>query len=167
MERPAIGSVRLGKKRLGLVLGRFQPLHPGHLYLIDTAFKENDRIVICIGSAQLSEPLPIEKRSQNMKKQLEILGYDKNRYEIVELVDPEPMDVWPAHVKDTCRITDETENTFYRSDRLPKKYQAELEKLGFNIREVKRESFYHKAPDGFYRLVSSATEIRGLEDGKS
>jgi len=43
-----------------LVLGRFQPLHHGHIHLFSLAFKENDKVIICIDSAQLSEPFSIE-----------------------------------------------------------------------------------------------------------
>ena len=35
---------------LGLVVGRFQPLHDGHRFLIETAINENENIVIVIGS---------------------------------------------------------------------------------------------------------------------
>lgn len=154
------------KKKLGLVLGRFQPLHPGHLYLFDLAFKENDRVIICIGSAQRAEPFSIEERHERIQKQLEILGYNRENYQIVNLVDPEPMEIWPNYVKEVCKITGETTNTFYRSDNLPERYEKELVKLGFRIRYVERKPFYHKGPDGFYRQMSSATEIRKMEGKK-
>lgn len=34
----------------GVILARFQPIHNGHLALIDKAFKENDNVLIFIGS---------------------------------------------------------------------------------------------------------------------
>lgn len=40
------------KYRLGLYLGRFQPLHIGHASVIDRMLKECEEIVIAIGSAQ-------------------------------------------------------------------------------------------------------------------
>ena len=149
-------------KKLGLVLGRFQPLHAGHLYLIDLAFKENDRVVICIGSAQKAEPLTINKRHQRIKKQFKILGYKESSYSIVDLVDPKLMKVWPEYVKKVSRITDRTKNTFYRAEKLPLFYIKKLKKIGFRIRTIKRIPFYYKAPDGLYYKVTSATEIRSL-----
>lgn len=37
-----------------LIIGRFQPFHKGHLYLINQALKENDSVIIAIGSSQES-----------------------------------------------------------------------------------------------------------------
>lgn len=150
------------KKKLGLVLGRFQPLHQGHLQLINIAFQENDEMVICIGSAQIADPLHIKERHVRLEGQLEALGYPKDKFRIVDLVDPEPMEIWPRYVKEVCGITDETINTFYRAETLPKNYVADLEKLGFNLRIVDKIPFYYKAPDGLYYLVQSATEIKTI-----
>lgn len=151
------------KKRLGLVLGRFQPLHAGHLHLIRSAFKENDEVVICIGSAQRADPLSIGERYFRIEKQLQILGYRHPKLRKVCLInDPEPMDSWPEYVKEHCGITDKTNNTFYRSEALPERYEGKLRQLGFAIRIVKRAPFYYRAPDGFYYLVSSTTEIREI-----
>ncbi len=148
------------KKRLGLVLGRFQPLHPGHLKLIDKAFKENDKVVICIGSAQNSKPFSIEERHKRIDKQLKILKYQK--YRIVDLKDIEDKEAWPSYLKNKCKITENTINTFYKADKLEEDYIKNLEKIGFRVVIVKRKKFYYKAPDGFYRLISSASEIRRL-----
>jgi nicotinamide-nucleotide adenylyltransferase len=38
-----------------LILGRFQPLHKGHLKVIEDAYKEDKDIVIAIGSAQVTD----------------------------------------------------------------------------------------------------------------
>lgn len=38
----------------GLYIGRFQPYHNGHQYVIDQIAKETDELIIGIGSAQLS-----------------------------------------------------------------------------------------------------------------
>lgn len=145
--------------KLGLVLGRFQPLHAGHLHLIDLAFKQNDTVVICIGSAQISKPLSIEERHQRMAKQLKILGYPQHTYRIIDLIDPAPMKIWPKYVKETCKITDATYNTFYRGERCLKEETRELRSLGFHLRVIDKVRFFYKAPNGFYYLVKSATEI--------
>ena len=43
------------KYRVGLVLGRFQPLHIGHETLIIKALEQCNKVIVCIGSAQLSK----------------------------------------------------------------------------------------------------------------
>lgn len=155
------------KPKLGLVLGRFQPFHLGHLHLINLALKENDQIVICIGSAQKAEPLTIEERHKRMQKQLELLGFSKDSFKIVDLVDPKPMSIWPAYVKKVCKIKDDTNNTFYRGQKLPARYTKDLKKLGFRLKIIERISFYTQDKNGYYHIVDSATEIRELFDNTS
>jgi len=38
--------------KTGLIIGRFQPFHNGHLYAIKNALKKVDELVIAIGSSQ-------------------------------------------------------------------------------------------------------------------
>jgi nicotinamide-nucleotide adenylyltransferase len=40
--------------RRGLVVGRFQPFHKGHLYLINSVMKECHELIIVVGSAQFN-----------------------------------------------------------------------------------------------------------------
>ena len=50
----------------GLILGRFQPFHFGHLELIKSIINEGIETIICIGSAQYSHtrenPFTVEER---------------------------------------------------------------------------------------------------------
>jgi cytidyltransferase-like protein len=146
----------------GLVLGRFQPLHPGHLWLIDRAMTECAQTVICIGSAQQAEPYTIEQRHTRMQAQLEVLHPDKD-WRIVDLVDPEPMNNWPEYVKEQCELKGEPLR-FYRAeqDGMTPEHEAKLRNIGFTIIYVQRQPFYYQFPDGLYRKVSSATEIRRI-----
>jgi len=36
----------------GLIIGRFQPFHKGHLHAIEHALKEVDELIIAVGSSQ-------------------------------------------------------------------------------------------------------------------
>ena len=42
------------EQKVGLYVGRFQPLHKGHEYIIKTALEQCDVLLVCIGSAQES-----------------------------------------------------------------------------------------------------------------
>lgn len=150
------------KPTLGLVLGRFQPFHLGHLHLINLAFKENQQVIICIGSAQKAEPLTIEERHKRIQKQLDLLEFPENKFRIVDLADPKPMSIWPAYVKTVCKIKDDTTNSFYRSEKLPKRYEEDLKRLGFKLRIIKKIPFNVQDKDGYYHIVKSATEIRRI-----
>ncbi len=49
------GGAHLRNKELtALLIGRFQPFHNGHLEVVKTISKKCDRMIIGIGSAQLS-----------------------------------------------------------------------------------------------------------------
>lgn len=150
--------------KMGLVIGRFQPLHSGHILLIETALCENDRAVICIGSAQKANPLSVEERRRRIVEKLNILGYNAELYETIGLDDIRSDERWPSYLKEGCRITDRTKNTFYTSDNLPESYLEAMRNLGFQIRTIVRGSFHYEAPDGKFHEVSSATEIRGIHE---
>jgi cytidyltransferase-like protein len=40
--------------KVGLVIGRFQPIHKGHEMMIETALDHCDRVIVAIGSSQLN-----------------------------------------------------------------------------------------------------------------
>ena len=43
--------------RIGIVIGRFQPLHLGHMNIIKTMIEENDKVIILIGRDQHDDDL--------------------------------------------------------------------------------------------------------------
>ena len=143
-----------------LVLGRFQPLHQGHLYLIAKALEECSFAVICIGSAQLADPFTIDERHVLLEKQLKLL-YPKKNWRLVDLVDPNLMSTWPDYVLTICNLHGE-KGFFYRSDKLKTKEEKALANLGFPVRYIGRKTFMHLFPDGLYRKVSSASEIKNI-----
>ena len=149
-------------KRIGLVIGRFQPLHSGHISLIETAFRENDKVVICIGSAQKAKPLSAEERRERIVEKLNFLRYNMRLYKIIALNDIGSDEKWPLYLKNGCGITDETKNAFYTSDNLPENYLKAMRNLGFQIKIVARDSFSYEASNGMIYTVFSATEIREI-----
>lgn len=52
----------------GLVLGKFAPLHHGHQYLIDTALRENEQVVVVIYNATEVTSIPLSKRADWIRK---------------------------------------------------------------------------------------------------
>ncbi len=143
--------------KTGLVLGRFQPLHLGHISLLKQALEENDELVICIGSAQLADPLLIEERKRRIEEQMKLLP--KKNYRIVCLNDLEERSKWPMYLKHSCALEGK-EVIIYRAD--TDKITTHLKELHFEIRIIKRFLFPYKGPDGIYYEFSSAREIREL-----
>jgi uridine kinase len=132
--------------------------------MIDQAFRENDEVVICIGSAQRVEPLTIDERHRILEDKLERL-YPERRWRLIDLVDmPDWEGWWHQYVMGKCGITDATENSFYRSDPLSEADQKALTELGFSIVEVPRYDFDYRSPDGGHHQISSGREINAIHE---
>ena len=83
-----------------LFIGRFQPLHKGHLQIIQHASKEYDEVIIGIGSSQydhtLENPFTSDERALMIKKALECEGI--TNYSIVLIPDIHNYPKWVSHV---------------------------------------------------------------------
>ena len=77
-------------KKVGVFLARFQPLHNGHLYMIEKALKENDKLLIVLGSANkqgmVRNPFKLSVRSGWLSESL-LDKSDFDRIQIIELAD--------------------------------------------------------------------------------
>ena len=82
----------MNKKR-GVFLSRMQPLHIGHLGIIEKALEENEQVIILIGSKNKKEtirnPLDIKLRREILEEAIEekFKEEDRNRIIISELPD--------------------------------------------------------------------------------
>ena len=133
----------------------------GHVCLFETVLKENDELIVCIGSSQKADPLTVEERKRRIVVELKILR--KENYRVVELPDLEKKEGWPLYLKNSCGLTSENENTIYRADTdAITAHLKELEGLGVKIKVVPRKRFWYKAPDNSDYELSSATEIKAL-----
>ena len=84
----------------GLILGRFQPFHLGHLKLIKSIVNEQIEPIICIGSAQHSytaeNPFTVEER----KKMIEEVMKDLDcKYSIFGIPDINNYDLYVSHLE--------------------------------------------------------------------
>lgn len=100
--------------KTGVILARLQPIHNGHLALIEKAVDENDEVYVFIGSADKfnqHNPLPISLRIQLAKeainekfdKELKHYGLD-NEYEVINSKDK-------IHIVPLDDLTDESDNS--------------------------------------------------------
>lgn len=80
-------------KKVGVFLSRMQPIHNAHLWMIENALKENDSILVIIGSANQvgteRNPFDIKLRKELVTNALkEKFGEEyKKRIKIIELPD--------------------------------------------------------------------------------
>jgi len=87
----------------GLLVGRMQPVHKGHLQVIKSILGEVDEVIIGIGSAQLShtlkDPFTAGERVMMLTKALSENGIPASRYYIIPVQDVACNSIWVAHIK--------------------------------------------------------------------
>jgi nicotinamide-nucleotide adenylyltransferase len=87
----------------GLLVGRMQPVHKGHLQVIKSILEEVDEVIIGIGSAQLShtlkDPFTAGERVMMLTKSLAENGIDASKYYIIPIQDIACNSIWVAHIK--------------------------------------------------------------------
>lgn len=83
--------------RIGLVVGRFQPFHKGHLHLIKKSLSAADRIIIAVGSSNITDkdnPLSYKIRVKMLKKVIAEESLEGKVLQIIPSPDDPSDDVW-------------------------------------------------------------------------
>ena len=92
----------MNKKR-ALLVGRMQPVHKGHLSVIQETLNDVDELIIGIGSAEKSHtpsnPFTGGERVLMLTKALREYDVDPSRYYIIPLEDIACNSLWVSHVK--------------------------------------------------------------------
>jgi nicotinamide-nucleotide adenylyltransferase len=87
--------------RRALLMGRFQPFHKGHLYMVKRILENFDEVVIGLGSAQYSStnsnPFTSEERKEMIERVMRKEGIEG--YVIVAIEDLHDDERWVDHVK--------------------------------------------------------------------
>ena len=84
----------------GLILGRFQPLHMGHLSLFETVIDNGDELLICIGSSneERTDNNPYTS-SERIKMVEAVLSNYNCKYTIFEIPDINNNDLFVNHLE--------------------------------------------------------------------
>ncbi|HIP75282.1 MAG TPA: nicotinamide-nucleotide adenylyltransferase [Thermococcus paralvinellae] len=85
----------------GLIVGRFQPVHNGHMKALEFVFSQVDEVIIGIGSAQashtLKNPFTTSERMEMLIRALEEMEF-KKRYYLIPLPDINFNAIWATYV---------------------------------------------------------------------
>jgi nicotinamide-nucleotide adenylyltransferase len=85
-----------------LFLGRFQPFHNGHLSVIKRILKENERVIIAIGSAEQNyvpqNPFTASERYQMIEESLKEAKISADKYCIIPVRNIFNYSIWVNHV---------------------------------------------------------------------
>ncbi|RLI24812.1 MAG: nicotinamide-nucleotide adenylyltransferase, partial [Candidatus Hecatellales archaeon] len=126
---------------VGFYIGRFQPVHNGHVYAVKYALERVDELIIGIGSAQFSHepenPFTAGERLTMLRLALDEAGVDRRLYTIIPIPDTQVHSVWVAQV---LAYTPKF-NVVFTNDPLSRQLFAEA---GFKVEGIKfyRRTFY-------------------------
>jgi len=94
--------MEVGKYRRGVMPGRFQPIHYGHVHVIEWALEKVEKLIIVIGSAQDSfsfkNPLTAGERYEIIENVVESRGWRKN-VDIVPVMDINSNKQWVKYLE--------------------------------------------------------------------
>lgn len=117
----------------GLVIGRFQPPHLGHLSVINQVLEENDEIIIVVAAAQLSHtqknPLTAGERLELLHAMLRTENINPERYWLIPALDIMDNLLWVHHIR---RLIPEFD-TFYGNNPFTKML---FEEAGLKVKET-------------------------------
>jgi nicotinamide-nucleotide adenylyltransferase len=86
----------------GLLIGRYQPFHLGHLQCIQHVLKKLPEVIIAIGSAQFSHtlhnPFTAGERLTMIRLAMDEAKIDASTYYVIPIRDLRVHDLWVAHV---------------------------------------------------------------------
>ncbi|NVM38437.1 MAG: nicotinamide-nucleotide adenylyltransferase, partial [Candidatus Lokiarchaeota archaeon] len=105
------------KNSVTLFIGRFQPLHHGHIYVLKNILKLYKKVKIGIGSSQfshtLNDPFSSEERKKFVHAALKKRDISSKQYEILDIPDIFNAKKWVDHV---ISIVGEFNSVFSNSD---------------------------------------------------
>ena len=97
-----MGLKRTYSNGTALFIGRFQPLHHGHIYVLRNILKSYKKIKIGIGSSQLSnkinDPFTSTEREEFLKAIFKKRNISPKRYEVYHIPDIFNAKKWVDHV---------------------------------------------------------------------
>jgi len=128
------------KRQIPLFIGRFQPLHHGHLYVLNQLLKRYRSIKIGIGSSQLfntkTDPFSSKERIEFIETALNKREIEPNNYKIYEIPDIFNAKKWVNHVES---IVGEFDVIFSNSEWVRQLFKIKGYKLGKKLTIFKKK----------------------------
>lgn len=158
-----------------LFIGRFQPFHKGHLYVIKTMQNDFDQISIGIGSSQYSHtkknPFSFSERKMMINQVLTASDISYSLYAIPDIHDPPR---WLSHVQSIVPCFDVivTNNAF--TETLCNKQNIPVIKTGFHQKntcsgsEIRRriacqQPWQHLVPPAVKDIILSIDGVKRIQ----
>ncbi|MHA1754324.1 MAG: nicotinamide-nucleotide adenylyltransferase [Candidatus Odinarchaeia archaeon] len=164
---------------VGFIIGRFQPVHKGHIEAILSVLNKVDRLIIGVGSAQkshfLNNPFTAGERILMLKRALDENNIEPSRYMIIPIQDINDNRLWVQHVVtlippiDIVFTNDPLSNYLFKAAGFKTERVKEFDRDKYSATEVRRriregEDWESLVPHSVADVIKS---INGIERIKS
>jgi nicotinamide-nucleotide adenylyltransferase len=154
--------------RVGLLVGRFQPFHFGHLAAVRFALKRVDYLYVVVGSAQKSHerdnPFTAGERISMIKDALDGSGVDPSKWMAIPIPDADSHSLWVSSVEsmvpkfDVVFTNDALTYLLFEEEGIEVKSVPFLDRKRFsatNVRDriLERKDWQHLVPPQVAKLV--------------
>ncbi len=164
------------KYKRGIIIGRFQPFHNGHKFLIEEALKQCKKIIIGIGNAEgkgENNPLDWRERKKILEKFVDSEKIKERVLMIIPLVNNPSDQIWLENlIKQTGSVdvvigNNEWVNGIFENAKIPAIRPGHLDRErleGTKIRGLIREGkkWEDRVPSYLVPLVKKASSSNGL-----
>ena len=163
----------------GLLIGRYQPFHKGHLEIIKNILKEVDDLIIGIGSAQVSHtldnPFTAGERMTMVSNALKAEGLTERCYYIIPIPDVWNNALWVNHVKsltphfDAAYTGNALALRLLREGGVDARIQPLFDRVKYSGTEIRRrmlngEDWESLVPPAVVKVVKSIKGVERLKD---
>jgi nicotinamide-nucleotide adenylyltransferase len=165
--------------RIGLLVGRFQPFHYGHLAAVRYALKQVDYLYVIVGSAQRSHerdnPFTASERISMIKSALDGNGVDPSKWMAIPIPDADSHSVWVSSVEsmvprfDVVFTNDTLTFLLFKEEGIAVKAVPYLDRKRYsatNVRDriLERKDWESLVPKQVARLVKDFGGVRRVRE---
>lgn len=169
----------MSKTERGLMIGRYQPFHNGHLELVQQAMSECEEIIIAIAASQFnytpSNPFTAGERTYMIHEALVAKKIDMNKVYIIPIMNLENNAIWLGHVKSNVPEFD----TIYTGNKFVKElaeqggaikiripvflHKKTLNATNIRSRIVNDKSWKNLVPESIYQIINDIMGVSRIK----
>ena len=161
-----------------IMVGRFQPVHKGHIEVVKQILQEVDELIIGVGSSQegytFENPFTADERVFMIEKALKEAKVDRSRIHIVQIPDVHDDKRWVQHVVSLSPefsvvysgnpwVQRLFEEAGYEVRVPPPFRRKEYQGMEIRDRMLKGEKWEHLIPESVLEIVKKINAIERIE----